>query len=39
MMQKNKGAVETAPLVLTNPLNSSTKLQIAYTFQNIFFLL
>jgi|LauGreDrversion4_2_1035121.scaffolds.fasta_scaffold01112_2 hypothetical protein len=35
--QKTKGPVETSPLVLTNPLNSSTKLQIATTFQNNFF--
>ena len=34
---KTKGPVETSPLVLTNPLNSCTKLQIAPTFQNNFF--
>ena len=33
---KTKGPAEADPLVLTNPLNSCTKLQIAATVQNNF---
>lgn len=33
---KTKGSAEANPRVLTNPLNSSTKLQIAATVQNNF---
>lgn len=34
---KTKGPAEADPLVLTNPLNSCTKLQIAATVQNNFY--
>ncbi|MEN9952863.1 MAG: hypothetical protein RLZZ520_1131 [Bacteroidota bacterium] len=36
MVEKTKGPAKADPSVLTNPLNSPTKLQIDPTFQNYF---